>query len=134
MRPQLLDVEYAHAVRRENLLGGKSRKVRKMLMVDLVELVAGHRFEQMRKFDRADPARLQDDANPFDERVQVRDLGEDVVAENKVGLDGLFGQLVRRPDAEEFYKRRDSEFFGGPGNVRRRVDAEDGDPSLDKEL
>src|SRR5208282_4568741 len=86
MRPKLLDVEYAHAVRREYLLGGECRKVRKVLVVDLVELVAGHRFEKMRQFDRADPARLQDDANTFDEGVEVRDLGEDVVAKNKVGL------------------------------------------------
>ena len=73
-------------------------------------------------------------ANAFDEGVEVRNLGEDIVAENKVGLDALFGQFARRLDAKELHQRRDSALFGGPGNVRRRVDAEDGNAPLDKEL
>ena len=58
MRPQLIDVEYAHTVSRKYPLGGQRRKVRKMLVIDLVELVAFDRLEKMWELDRADPARL----------------------------------------------------------------------------
>ena len=105
-----------------------------MLVVDLVELVAGDRFEQVREFDRAHPVRLQDDTNTLDEGVEVRDLGKDIVAKNKVSLDAPFNQFARCLDAKELHQRRDAPLFGGTGNVRRRVDAEDRDPPLDKVL
>src|SRR5271156_1925864 len=105
-----------------------------MLVIDLVELVAGDRFEKVREFYRADPVRLQDDANALDKGVEVRHLGENIVAENKVGLHPRCGQLARRLDAKELHQCRDPALFGGPGNIRRRVDAEDGNSPLDKEL
>src|ERR1700757_5165117 len=105
-----------------------------MLVIDLVELVAGHRLEKVRKFDRADTIRLQDQADTFNEGIQIRNLSEDIIAKNKIGLNGLFGQLSRGLDAKELHQRRNSALFRGPRNVRRGVNAEDGNPPLDKEL
>ena len=45
-----------------------------MLLIDLIELVSFHRSEQVGKFDRADPARLQDDPDAGYEGVKIRDL------------------------------------------------------------
>ena len=105
-----------------------------MLVIDLVELVASDCFQQMREFDRTDPARFQDNPYAFDKGIEVRHLGEDIVAENEVTLNARFGQLARRLDAEEFHQCRDAPLFGGPSNIRRGVDAEDRNTLLDKEL
>src|SRR5216683_2299858 len=105
-----------------------------MLMVDLIELIADHRFEQVRKFDGADPLRLQDKANTFHEGVEVCDLGKDIVTDNEVGLVTLFGQLARRSEAKERHQCRNATRLRGPGNVRCWIDAKDGNTLLDKEL
>jgi len=42
--------------------------------------------------------------------------------------------LARRLDAKEFRQCRHAPLFGGLGDIRRRIDAEDGNAPLDKEL
>ena len=79
-------------------------------MIGLVELVADHGFEQVWEFYRANPVRLQDDANALDEGIEVHNLGENIVANDKVGLDVCFGQLARRLGVDEAYPRCRSSF------------------------
>ena len=65
-------------------------------MVNLVKLIVVYRFEQMWKFDGANPARLQEDPNAFDEGIDVCNLRENIVSENKVALNVFFGNALRR--------------------------------------
>ena len=130
MRPHFLDVEYAHAVRGKNLLGGPCPEVREVLVVDPVDPVACERPEQVREFRGADAVRLQDDANALDERVEVRSLGEEIVAQNEIALDAGFSQLACRLYAKQLHQCRNSTRFGRPSNVRCGFDSESGNAPL----
>ena len=71
---------------------------------------------------------------PFDEGIYVWNLGEDIVTENEVCLRPGFSQFARRPNTEELHQRRHTALFGSLGDVRGRIDAEDGNALVDKEL
>src|SRR5262249_24553518 len=134
MRPQFLNVENSHTVGRKYLLRCKRSKIREVLMVDLVELIAEHRLQQVRKFDRADAPRLQDDGQAFDKGIEVRNLGKNVIANNQVGLDTLLDQFSRYLDSKKTYHCRNPALSSGRGHVRRGVDAEDRNALAHKEL
>ncbi len=65
-------------------------------------------------------------ATPRDEVVEIRDLGEHVVAEHEVGPPPLASQPLGELDSEELDERRDAALLGGTRDVRRRVDPEHG--------
>src|SRR5258708_4902782 len=105
-----------------------------MFVVDLVELIADHRLEQMRELNGADPGRLQKGANTLDKGTRVRDLGEDVIAENEIALDARCGQLACHFAAEELHQGRNAPRFGRHGDVGRRIDTKNWDARLYKIL
>src|SRR5262245_26720466 len=98
---QFIDIKYAHSVSREYLFGGQRRKVREMLVIDLIELVAIDRPEKMWEFNCANSPRLKDDGDAFDERVEICHLGENIVTENEICLPPGFSQFTSRIDTKE---------------------------------
>ena len=52
MRRQTIDVEYRQAMTREHLVDHQQRKIRKVLMIDRVELAFRDQPQQVRKLDR----------------------------------------------------------------------------------
>ena len=69
-----------------------------------------------------------------DEVVDVGDVGEDVVADEEVGLFSIGGEVVGAVDAEEVGDGVDTFVDGGLGDVLGRFDAGDGDAGLDEIL
>src|SRR5262249_16963020 len=119
-----LDVEQHQAVVSEDPLHRREREIRKVLVIDGVELILVHQLEQMRKLHRDDAARSQQTAHPGDEIVDVGNVREDVVAEQKVRLAVVRGDRDRTLDAEE---PNDGRYAFGDGDlrhVRRRLNAE----------
>ena len=86
---QLLDVAHAQAVTREDRLEREQRKIREMLVVDLIELHVDDRAQHVRELDRRESVRFQDDRDPADEVVQVRDVREHVVRGEQIGAQPL---------------------------------------------
>src|SRR5262249_36507324 len=70
MRPQFFDIEEAETMRGKNALHRQRGKVRKVFVINLIELVADHGRQQMREFDRANAVGLQDDLDAGDEGVE----------------------------------------------------------------
>src|SRR5262245_37091933 len=105
-----------------------------MLVIDLVELIAFDRLEKMWKLYSADSAHLENNGDPFDERVEVWNLGQDIVADNEVCLSPGFGQRICRLNTEKFHQSRHSAFLCGASDISGRVDTKNRNALLDKEL
>jgi len=58
----------------EHFIGGQEREVRKVFVVDRVELCPPDQLEQMRDLDGDRPARSQEYRQAVDEAVEVRDV------------------------------------------------------------
>ena len=72
---------------------------------------------------------------PRHEVVQVRHLGEDVVADDQVGRPALRDELAAAVSAaEELDERRDAALDRRRGDVGGRLDAEDGNAPRDEVL
>ena len=54
-------------------------------MINGVEFVELHQFQQVREFEREDSFGLKQKLQAFDEIVQIWHLSEDVVAEDEIG-------------------------------------------------
>ena len=101
MGGQLLDVEQRQPVGGEDPPHGGEREVGEVLVVDGVELVLLEQPQQVRELHRDRPARRQRDRQPGDEVVELRHVGEDVVADDQVGPFAARRQLLGEGAAEE---------------------------------
>ena len=134
MRRQLLDVEEPQAVRGEDLSRGEQREVREVLVVDRVELRLLDQAQQVRELHRDAPPGVEQELEAGDEVVEVRHVGEHVVADDQVGRRALVGEPRAELRAEERDQRRDAVRLGDRGHVRGRLDAEHRHAALDEPL
>jgi len=88
----------------------------------------------MRKLECDRPLGLEKDRKPRNERIQVRHLREDVVAQHEIRLFSGGAQLAGGSLVEEPDQRLDASRLGGLGYVGRRLDAQAWDPPLDEIL
>ena len=95
-------------------------------MIDRVELVARHQPGEMREFERDDAFWLEQARHTRDEVIEVRNLSQDVVADDEVGRFAFGHQLLRELDPEEVDERRDAAVDGYLSNVGSRLDTEHG--------
>ena len=84
MRRQFFDVEHDQAVFGQHALRGRKRKIRKMLVINGVELVVTHELEQVGEFNRHASRGLEGVAEPFYEVVNVRNMRKYVVGNQQV--------------------------------------------------
>ena len=124
VRGQLLDVEQGQAVRREDPAHGGEREVGVVLVVDGVELVLVHQPQEMGELHREHAGGAEKDLQAGHEVVQVRHVGEDVVADQQIGPLPRGDQLAGGGRAEELHQRRDARRLGRGGDVGGRLDAE----------
>src|SRR5579864_9135241 len=80
MRREFLYIEQRQPVGQKYFLGGNEGKIREMLMINGVELVALHQAHQVRKFHRDDACGFKQNLHARDEIVEVGDLSKRVVA------------------------------------------------------
>src|SRR5258708_9367657 len=121
-------------MRLKNLVRCYERKVRKMLMVNRVDLALGAQTHQMREFNRDNASVVQQYLQSFDEIVQVGNVGQDVVANDEIGAHALSAQCPRGSLTEEVDTRRNSSVAGYQGHVSRRLYAQDGNPAVNEVL
>ena len=95
-----------------------------MLVVDGVELVALHQAREVRELHGDHARGCEQRAQAGHEVVQVRDVGQDVVADDQIGLPMLFGHLAGGLAAKEPDLGGDAALRGGTGDVGRGFDAE----------
>lgn len=70
-------------------------------MIDCVKLIFRHQAHQMGKFDRNDAFRLEKNLHACDEIVQIRYLGEHIIAEQQIRLPAFGRELSCGPLAKE---------------------------------
>ncbi len=98
-----------------------------MLVVDLVELVAGDRPLEMRELQRDRAFGLQQPGDAGHEVVDVRHLGQDVVADDQVGRVAIVRERARQLFAEERDAGGHALGLGGRRNIGGGLDAENRD-------
>src|ERR1700722_10569632 len=102
MGSPLFDIENLQPVFSEDALNGMKAQIRKMLVVDRVELVLLHQAKQMREFHRDDPCWTKEDFHPGDEIVDVRNVGKNIVSQEQVRPELLGDHLLGAARSEEF--------------------------------
>jgi hypothetical protein len=100
-----------------------------VLVVDGVPLVVLHQAEEVGELHRDDAAGPEQDLHAPDEVVEVRYVGQHVVAQQQVGV-RLGGERLGRLHAEELDERRDALLQRDLGHVGRRLDPEHGHAAL----
>ncbi len=127
MGGQLLDVEQPHPRPGEHLFDGEEAEVGEVLVVDRVELVVLDQPEQVGELHRDHAARLEQDRHAADEVVEVRHVGQHVVAQQQVGPDAVGDHLGRRRPAEELDPAGHAPLLQRHlGHVRGRLHAQHG--------
>ena len=93
-------------------------------MIDRVVLQVLDELREVRELERRRPTGCEQRRDALDEVVDVRDLRQDVVAENEVGLPALLCELASQVRAEELRHRFHPERDGRVRDIQRRLDAE----------
>ena len=70
-------------------------------MVDRIELILLHQSKQVGKFHSDEPGRFYEHLEPTDEIIQVRHVGQHVVADNKIGRPSVGAEIDCRLFAKE---------------------------------
>src|ERR1051325_3434246 len=89
----LLDIEKRKSVSGKNVIDRGKRQVRKMLMVNRVELIFAHEPHQMRELHGNYSRALQQHLQACDKVVDVGYMCEDIVSEQQIGLFSLNRKL-----------------------------------------
>ena len=105
-----------------------------MLVVDRVVLKPFQQAEKVRKLKGRRAVVPEEHLHPGHEVVQVRNLGEDVVAQDQAGALALVDQALRALATEELDERRHTARLGRLGDVRGRVDPQDLNAGADEVL
>src|SRR5579862_2179871 len=119
---------------REDLLRGDKREVRKVFMVDRVELVFLHQFHQMRKLNGDYAARRQQDFHASDEIIHIRDLSESVIGQNQISVPAATHHLVCGCCAEELDQSWNSLVYRHLSHIDGRLDPQTRNVFLDEIL
>src|SRR5215510_8949320 len=105
-----------------------------MLVIHLVELVAGNRFVQMRKLEGDRAAWSEENLQSCHEVVEVGNLREDIVAKKQIWDFALRDELARRVAAKKSHERSHAALFRGLGDIRSGFDAEGRNAPFDEIL
>ena len=131
---EMLDGENLQAVPREERLQRGEGEVEDVLVVDGVELGVLDEVHAVRTLENDATAGAQEAREPGDEVIGGRRVGEDVVAENEIGLTIFGGETGGEVCAEEFDERFDAFLASDFSDVGGGFDAETGHAEADEIL
>ena len=103
-----LDVEQLQSLAAQDALHGVQPQVGEMLVVDGVELRLLHQLQQVRELQCQCAVRRQHLAQPGHEVVDVRHVGQYVVAQHQIAAAALCHEAAREVQPEEFAYRLDA--------------------------
>src|ERR1039457_1855019 len=126
MGRQLIDIKYHQAVPAKHLFDREQREIRKMLVIDCVELIVTDHLKQVRELQGYDASRLQHDPNALREGVQIRHVCVDIVARQQICGKTFAYQLGSGLLAEKDLARRDALLYGRLGYIARGLDSKHG--------
>src|SRR5690606_19737091 len=101
VRGELLDVEERKPVPLEERGRRERGEVGVVLVVDRIELPLSNELQEMGKLEGDRAMRREQEPQPRDEIVEVRHVGEHVVADDEVGLTAAAYELLGEAAAEE---------------------------------
>src|SRR5580658_2714767 len=105
-------------------LHGQQRKIRKMFVIDRVELNLLHQLNEVRKFHGDNPVRLQQNLHAGDEAVQIRHLRQHVIAEQEVGFYSSRGKFFRALSIEKLHESRHAFLDGDGRHIRSGLNSQ----------
>jgi len=111
-------------MRRHDLHGRREREVGEVLVIDSVKLIFCHQPHQVGELEGDDALGFEQDLHPFDEVIEVGDLGEDIVPQEQVRHATLGRQFVSSVLPKELDDGEDALPHGDLGYIRRRLDAQ----------
>src|ERR1035437_1617089 len=106
---------------KQRLQGGQ-REIKHMLVIDRVELAAVQKIHRVREFENDTPLGFERPSQALYEVVGVGDVGQDVVAQDQVGLLPFVHQLPRQRLSEKLGSSGDALGLGDLGDVGGRLD------------
>ena len=124
MGGKVFDIKHLKAVSGREAIDRHQRKIREMLVIDRVELVFVDQPLEVGKLERNHPVWSQKMRHSRGEVVEVRDLRQDIVADDEIGLPPLGCESLRELQAEEFNKGRNIFLLRDCGYVGGRFDAD----------
>src|SRR5215475_12746199 len=126
MRRQLLDIDELQMMACRDGFDGGERKVRKMLMVDRVELISLDQALEVRELQRDHAVALEKQRHSGNKIIEIGNLGKDIVADDKVGPFALGYQPFCKRQAEELHQGGYTLLDGNGGDVGCRLYSQDG--------
>ena len=132
MGRQFLDIEHPHAMVFPDALMGEQREIRKVLVIDRVELVLLDQPEDVRPLDGHHAVPGQKGLDAGHEAVEVGHLGQNVVAGHQISLSAFRSKRAGKLVSEKLNPRRNADLDRGLGHVCGRLDAEAGYAVLDE--
>src|SRR5258706_671215 len=95
------------------------REVRKMLMVNSIELIPFNQVQQMREFHRYQSVLFQEYLHARNKVIDVRNMGQNIIADQQVSLAIQLDQFLSCLPTKKLYFRPDPFFNGNLSDVRR---------------
>src|SRR5258708_25580395 len=105
-----------------------------MLVIDGVKLVLYHEPHQVWKLHGDDAGGFQENSHSSDKIVNVRNVGQYVIAKKQVGLLAFGHKFTRGVTIEELHERRNALLSGHFSHVSGRLDAKNRNLLLDEIL
>ena len=124
MSRKLFDVEQSQSVVLEDALHYEECEVTEMFVVDRVELVLPHQLQQMGKLHCDHATGFEQDLHPGDEVINIRDMRQDIVADEEIGLTESLPDRPRARNPEEFYSGPYASLLSDLRHIRRRFNAQ----------
>src|SRR6267378_905757 len=134
MRVYFLHIENLQTMPPQRGRRGQKRKIRKVLVINGVELTALDQPPQVRELQGEHAPRFQKSREACYEIVQVRHVGKDIVRHEQVGSMTPLRYRRSRLPPQEFDDGGNPSAFSCLGEVLRRLYPEDRDPCLAEKL
>src|SRR5262245_29284889 len=123
MGRDLLHVEQLEAMLACEPIDRYERKIREMLVIDGIKLILGNEPLEMRKLERDHSLRREQMRHTRGEIVEIRNLGQDIVADDEIGASPLGYQTFRKSEPEKLHQGRNILFPCNLRDIGRRLDA-----------
>ena len=122
---EMLHVIEEKGVHAEETVQGSQGKITEMLVIDGVEFAAIHQILHVGHLQDGNPIVFEQRVDPLHKSVQIRDMSENIVADDDVRLLAGGGQFSGQTFAEERAERGDADVLSGARRSLGGINAQD---------
>src|SRR5258706_15761514 len=105
MRGQFVHIDELEPVPGRHGVYGDEGEIGEMFVVNRIELIAFHQSLQMREFERNQTIGLEELHHPRYEVIEIWNLGEDIIADDEIGVLSFCDEAFSQSGAEEIRAR-----------------------------